>query len=49
MENGGRERDHGSESDEDEESEQNISDGGRLEDSSCFNVNLSILLERLSS
>lgn len=29
MENGGRERDHGSESDEDEDSEQNTSDTGR--------------------
>lgn len=30
IENGGRERDHGSESDEDEDSEQNTSDMGRL-------------------
>lgn len=33
MENGGRERDHGSESDEEEDSEQNISDNGTSEDS----------------
>lgn len=33
MENGGRERDRGSESDEGEDSEQNTSDTGRLEDS----------------
>ncbi|XP_075932177.1 serine/threonine-protein phosphatase 6 regulatory subunit 2a isoform X4 [Anarhichas minor] len=34
MENGGRERDHGSESDEDEDCEQNASETGRSEDSS---------------
>ncbi|XP_068573191.1 serine/threonine-protein phosphatase 6 regulatory subunit 2a isoform X1 [Cebidichthys violaceus] len=34
MENGGRERDHGSESDEDEDCEQNTSETGRTEDSS---------------
>ncbi|KAM6896552.1 serine/threonine-protein phosphatase 6 regulatory subunit 2a isoform 1-T1 [Lycodopsis pacificus] len=33
MENGGRERDHGSESDEDEDCEQNASETGRSEDS----------------
>ncbi|XP_071393093.1 serine/threonine-protein phosphatase 6 regulatory subunit 2-like isoform X2 [Centroberyx affinis] len=32
LENGGRERDRGSESDEDEDSVQNVSDGGRRED-----------------
>lgn len=31
LENGGRERDHGSESDEDEDSEQNTSDSGEQE------------------
>lgn len=40
LENGGRERDRGSESDEDEESEQNISDTGRSEYSSVLPVTL---------
>lgn len=32
MENGGRERDRGSESEEDDDSQQNTSDTGRLEE-----------------
>lgn len=36
IENGGRERDHGSESDEDEDSEQNTSDTGRLRTAATY-------------